>query len=302
MSSNPWSVYWESPQLHSCAAGINPKDQQQVEAFWRDFAVHLESGSKIIDMATGNGAVPHALLSGNSDLDITAIDIAEIQPEKLFAQYPTLAKVEFHSNVDITNVDAELISEGTAEYITSQFGVEYAELAGVINSAHRLLISGGKIRWLMHNKRSELLKSSAPIIAELTILLQPSGLIETLIKWSKGEISIEDLEREGRDFLASKFAKSERISGQVFSAIEQLIQAKGSQKIDVEQASKDMSKRMLFELQRLEQLSAAALSETDVFDLEKLLQDRGFGKISINKFMLDPNDYLLGWTVEAEKQ
>ena len=76
---------------------VNDENVTRVETFWKDFAAHLEPGSKIIDMATGNGAVPHALLSGNADLDITAIDIAEIQPEKLFAQYPTLAKVKFHS-------------------------------------------------------------------------------------------------------------------------------------------------------------------------------------------------------------
>ena len=40
-SEDPWSLYWQGGNLHSCIASQEEQDQTQIDRFWADFAMSL---------------------------------------------------------------------------------------------------------------------------------------------------------------------------------------------------------------------------------------------------------------------
>lgn len=299
---NPWSKYWQTPALHSCAAGVDAKDQLFVENIWIEFAAELTNESVVVDMATGNGAVPNALLTGNPTLRVKGFDASEINPGLLFEEYPLLAKVEFESGVDVANISEGLLPDASVDAVTSQFGVEYADLSGVVIQCKRILRTQGTIKWLMHHRDSSLLRSSQSIREELAFLLAKNGLMVAVLEWANGDIDDSALEAAGRWHLSNSPSRSDRISGQTFTAINQLM---SMDKISVQNRSKlvsDMIQRMNSESERLNQLHAAALSEENTNSLWRQLDTNGFKDININPLYLETGDYLLGWEVNANKQ
>ena len=80
-----WTRYWESGKPDSCIPTQSPDDIRPVRAFWCDLAAGLSGGSRVLDLATGNGAVPRMLLDSKPSLKITAVDKAGIDPAKTLA-------------------------------------------------------------------------------------------------------------------------------------------------------------------------------------------------------------------------
>ncbi len=150
-SSNPWSLYWQGGNADSCIANTGAEDRALVSAGWRMLAEALPAGAKVLDLATGNGAVPRDLLTANDALVITGVDLAEIAPDSLLASQPALARVTFQGGIDICRLP---FAEESFDAFTSQFVLEYAPLDAALSEAARVLCQGGRLQLLMHHAGS----------------------------------------------------------------------------------------------------------------------------------------------------
>ena len=83
-----WSLYWAENRLHSCVASGGEADQKVLNALWVALAESLPEQADVLDLATGNGAVPAAMLSVNSGLNIEAVDLADIDPTMFVKDRP----------------------------------------------------------------------------------------------------------------------------------------------------------------------------------------------------------------------
>lgn len=301
-TSAAWSTYWESANLHSCLASGGGDDQRLLELQWQAFAVQLPCGAKVLDLATGNGAVPHSLLTYNDELNVSAVDYSDIQPHKLFTQTPVLKRVSFYPNTDITRLPNSKIPAQSFDALTSQFGIEYAGLQRVLERCLGLVREGGRVKFIVHHAHSELLASSRRKLSELTHLLSTEGLVRKVVMWSNGKLNYEELERAGKNNVDHCPHRSRAISGQVFDGINQIINLAESDPARGILLAESMQKRMNAEKQRLHQLDAAAITEDEIIALELLFTEAGFGKIKTNTIELEPQGYLLAWNFEAEKQ
>jgi len=299
---SPWSLYWQTAELHSCLATDKEKDQLLLEKQWYDFADLLKVGASVLDLATGNGSVPHALLERNSSLVIDAVDQAKIRPDLSVKHSKSLEKVKFYPDQDIIQLNESIFKPESYDALVSQFGAEYAGLPIVLEKCLKLIKPGGQLKFIIHHQDSQLLANSQRKLKELTHVLLDNGFVDTLVAWSNGNVGFEQLEKQGLDNIHNCSARSEQISGQIFEAVRQIAaRAKSDPERGVEMAT-ILKDRMLGEFQRLTQLISVAQSKNQILDLESIFIESGFNAPRVNKIEFDLENYLLAWNIEASRQ
>lgn len=147
MSRSAWDGYWERG-AGGCLPGADPRFGQMLERIWRDFAGSLPRAAKLLDLATGSGAVLRAIAAGGSRLDLLGVDSARTLPK-------TPAGIRLKGGVAMERLP---FGDGRFDALTSQFGIEYGDVARVAGEAARVLKPGGTFRFLVH-------RAEGPIVA-----------------------------------------------------------------------------------------------------------------------------------------
>jgi ubiquinone/menaquinone biosynthesis C-methylase UbiE len=291
--TNAWSLYWSEDRLYSCVAQSSDEDQKVLNKLWQGFSQELEPNSRVLDLATGNGAVADALLSVNSALQVDAVDKASIDPKKFLKEHGNLLNVNFHGDTDIFDLS---FKPSTFDAITSQFGIEYAGLTEASVQVLRYLKVAGRFQFVVHHAQSGIILSSSNKIVELEQLTQQSGILETLIKVLGGKAEFSTLEALGQDYLKQDLTRSEQISGQVFAGIERIINGFASQPKESLELAVAMDLRVRSELTRLGQLITAGQTSDSMTSWLEKVSTMGV-EAEFSPLYLDPikQDYLLGW-------
>ncbi len=296
-SKDPWSIYWQGGNLHSCIAAQATQDQAQIDGLWGDLARSMPEGAELLDLASGNGAVPRALLEANPGLSITAVDLADIAPDSLTGKFSELAKVQFLPGTDICDLPFE---DARFDGVTSQFGLEYAPQAAALREAARVLKTGAPMRLLVHHSNSQIVGPAAALITELEALTSPGGLLETLMLFVNGHCELGRLEAAGQTYLDNPIGKSRHVSGQVMTGINRVI---GDRQLFPERSfalASGMEQRLVAESVRLMQLRCAALDEEGACSLKAAVVDAGFGEVSIDEMSVGRDDpMLVGWSLSG---
>ncbi|MFT4635889.1 MAG: hypothetical protein ACI854_001641 [Arenicella sp.] len=293
LDTNAWSLYWSQDRLHSCVAQSSDEDQKVLNSLWNDFSQKLEPNSRVLDLATGNGAVADALLSANSTLQVDAVDRASIDPKKFLSERGNLANVSFYADTDILDLPFDAASFNA---ITSQFGIEYAGLEAASEQVIPYLKIGGCFQWVIHHGMSGIILSSENKIIELQQLTQKAGILDTLLALLGGKAEFVELEALGKDYLKQDIIRSEQISGQVFEGIERIIDAFPRYPKESLDLAVAMDLRVRSELIRLNQLIAAGQTEDAMSSWAKKVAILGL-EATFSPLYLDPSkqDYLLAW-------
>ena len=140
-----------------------------VRDFWRDKFNELPDGARILDIATGNGAIATMAVEIDSEngrgFFVTATDLATINPSVI--ENDVAAKLRsnivFHSNVPC---ESQPLQDNSCDLVTSQFGFEYSDVPATIQEMRRLLVPGGKFIAISHHADSALITTAS---AELEI-------------------------------------------------------------------------------------------------------------------------------------
>ena len=143
-----WDTYWQGALTSGAYTG-GGSSHPLVLSFWDDYfrqVVGRESQSKIIDIASGNGAVVKSAsgVFGGSLPEFTCLDVSDSAISMLEERYPGV-----HGLVaDAANIPLDSASYDIA---TSQFGVEYAGL-DALGEVTRLVAPGGELALLVHHR------------------------------------------------------------------------------------------------------------------------------------------------------
>ena len=296
--NNAWSLYWQQDTLQSCISSQNPADKAFIDSFWSGFAAELGDEAEIIDLASGNGAVPAAMLRHNKQFRITAVDYAEISPLKYLSNPGNLNVVKF---IPATNIESLPLADRSFDAVTSQFGIEYANLNKVSTQIARVLRPGGRCQFLMHHRNSEIIKPNARLLPELARCLADKGIVHALFQYLQGDMQLLDLEAIGKQHLEANFTKSRQISGQIFEHIGTITQLANSDPIEAMQLARQMTKRIEAEQLRLQQMLDASLDEDELEAFLSLLEAKGLHQLSCAPLQLqeDSRNILVGWQVTA---
>lgn len=175
--SNPgWRDYWKADRPASCM----PEDErtaQEIAGVWQRWFAECAGGSRILDIATGNGIVlNHAAIAGrtlNRAFALTGVDLADIDP----LRYVTSLEDDMRAARFIGGVAAEKLPFDAADFevVVSQYGLEYADLQRALSEVARVLAPGGILHWLAHSDASEVVLQHREQAAEVEYLLAPRG-------------------------------------------------------------------------------------------------------------------------------
>lgn len=177
-----WSSYWSSGRLHSCASGDQDNYGGAIARFWRGFLDRVPSPARLLDLATGNGPLPHLVWEMRKEAaDIDAVDLAELAPGWYS---PSLHHgVRFHPSV---RIEALPFADASFDGLMSQFGFEYAQRAPALAECLRVARTDAHIALVMHHAGSVLVKVGHEEIDHHAWLVAEDGLIQAahgVIPW-----------------------------------------------------------------------------------------------------------------------
>ena len=146
-----WSDYWAQGVVHSCVGTYGDNYGGALGDFWMKTFSGLPGGARVLDIATGNGALPRLLLSHakHCDVQCDAIDLAAIQPN-WFKQLAALdsQRLRFYGGVDAAHLP---FANGSFDLVVSQYGIEYSNLEKSIPEVCRVTCASGRIAFIAHH-------------------------------------------------------------------------------------------------------------------------------------------------------
>jgi ubiquinone/menaquinone biosynthesis C-methylase UbiE len=158
-----WTEFWKDPAQSHCVAGASDI-QFALANHWSTFAQCLASGTRVLDLGCGAGAVARLLLNARSGIHVTGIDFARIP-------------LSMSENVELLSETAmESLPFGEASFgaAVSQFGFEYGQLADTVRELERVLAPGARISFLVHHADSAIVSTNRSRLAALEAFLAPA--------------------------------------------------------------------------------------------------------------------------------
>lgn len=148
-----WSRYWAGGALHSCGGSFVANYADEIGQFWREEFAAWRADARVIDIATGNGALPKLVVDTLSAWpQIDAVDLADVAPRWPRAlPKAERARLHFHSRVAAEQLP---FSDASFDYAISQYGLEYSDLARSLPELRRVLRPGARVALVLHHRES----------------------------------------------------------------------------------------------------------------------------------------------------
>ncbi len=183
LDDSEWLQFWRHGSVTTFERSGNPNYDGEIREFWdRQFAT-LTREARVVDLATGNGAVAFlaAEYSVKHDMRfaIEALDKAGIDPEQhaghAEAVRQWLGQVRFRGNApnERTGLDSDSV-----DLVTSQYGFEYGDPAASAREVVRILKPGGRIALITHHATSVLVREAREGLEQNRLCLGRERLLE----------------------------------------------------------------------------------------------------------------------------
>ena len=175
-----WTRHWSTGAVHSCAGSFGDIYGGALAQAWRQWHAGTAPGSRILDVASGSGALPRLLLQLRPELDlnIDAVDLAQSTPTWLGQRAAdSAATLHFHSGVAAESLP---FADGSFDAVISQYGLEYADAGTALAEALRVLAPQGRIALMLHHATSRPVTLAAVEIAHIDWLRNQQGLVSAV--------------------------------------------------------------------------------------------------------------------------
>lgn len=173
-----WSDYWRQGDVHACTREFSPDARTKIAAQWKKQFRHLEDGSRILDLATGNGALltylPQSLAANCRQIEAIGVDLATVEQTALSSS-PSDARVqvEFRGGIDVAALP---FGDDEFDLVTSQFGIEYADLPNALSEACR--VAKNQLVFLMHAAEGVVIRQNGDIVRQIYMVLDDWAAID----------------------------------------------------------------------------------------------------------------------------
>jgi len=154
-----WTQYWKSGHAESL-----PKDQaagrlMELDSVWRKFLSEIPDGARLLDLATGGGDIIRKAITLGRHFNFTGVDIADLSTVRSALQNSGIVLV---GNTDLSSLP---FSDAAFDGVTSQFGLEYADVAAATREAIRVLAPGGRGQFVLHHVDSAITQNDSKSLA-----------------------------------------------------------------------------------------------------------------------------------------
>lgn len=329
-ASNPpretdaWDRYWAYGNLHSFSQVTSGNYTGRIAAFWDGVFGDLADGSRILDIATGNGAIPLlAQAAGTATgrvFDIHATDLAAIEPDRQVsdeALRERLQAIDFHARTPAESLPFEA---GRFDLVCSQFGLEYSDLEQSVPETARVLRHDGHIALIMHHARSAAVLAARDEVAQVDFVLEEAKLYLKARNLLRAEADTGTRRRSGSPH--PKVVKKRKAVDQAIQQIEANARQRQSNRLLVGPlnyvrevltlAGRDgpaqalawldeAHRRVRATRERLAAMQAAAHDDQTMAEFIESLAAAGFDTPACST-LIEDNDEVVGWQVRARRK
>lgn len=319
---NAWTVFWKSGALHSCGMLYGANYEGRIASFWFQQFDELRDGASVVDIGTGNGAIPLLAVShakaNNRRLLVTGVDAAEIDP---LVSGP-LTKDALSEVIFLPNTLAEALpfDKGSVDLVCSQYAVEYTDYERSVHEFSRILRHGGRFAAVVHAYDSEIVCTARLQASICDFLLDDSGFPQAWIALLESfpstpayasSVEVTDTAPLADAFNSASACVSMRIRETSGSAAVVLQACLGHAAKSIETArSKGSAAAIAYSRAFISEVEAERCrtreAVTRAFDREKarhmldVLQQNGFTSRSIEDFR-DERSALIGFAITATR-
>lgn len=291
-----WTGYWKSGALHSCSTTFRGNYAGAIGAFWRVALADLSGVRVLVDVGTGNGAIPLLARSSAQGAgvapEIHGVDFAQIDPPSVLGAAQDFSGIRFHSGV---SMDALPFAAGGVDMLTSQFAFEYGPREATLAEFDRVLGDRGRIAMVLHSQGSPVFSTGTEQLEQIAFLEAEGGFLDRAeamaqvlahLRGSGARGATAASEAVRGDYNASATALMARLattrsSAEILARTAQRIQpilggAARSDPADTRTALRAVRESVAGERRRLGELVSAALSAEEFGALVGSLRASGF--------------------------
>lgn len=171
-----WTAYWKGGNLHSCADSYGGNYSGAIGHFWDRVVAQTTAQSRVLDLATGNGALPMMFQKRHGwgeTPEIHGIDQAAVAPD--WYRPETHPGVHFHAGVAMEQLP---FADRSFDLVVSQFGLEYARWPEALAEMLRVVDDQGAAALVLHHPDSILMRIGQREVAHQRRLLASGGLLD----------------------------------------------------------------------------------------------------------------------------
>lgn len=172
MSLEHWEAYYRSGALAACPTSADGDYGGELRTIWVDFFAALPGDARVLDVATGNGAV--ALIAAETaagsgrQWDIHGSDKAAIDPRRDVADGSRrMAGIRFHPD---TATEALPFEDASFDAVGGQFALEYSDVPAALAELHRVLRPRGHAQFVLHHADSAFARAARRAVEEAALL------------------------------------------------------------------------------------------------------------------------------------
>lgn len=316
-----WDRYWQANRIASCAGRPGENYKPELLSDWRIFFQTLSDGARILDLCTGNGAIPLVAVEVARQtgrlFHVTAVDKANIAPAQFIPDYrEALSKINFIGSTDVSTMQCD---EASFDAITSQYGIEYTDLGRVPDQLVRLLKPNGRFRAVVHAQEGITVAAARCDILDCRYLLQESHLFEDAgaaleIAWRQDQSEVGlgaeaqvryTKYRATHSQVAERMAHAENpyILGSTLSVLADTYAKHRYFPLETLQSKIDEAKiEVQAHLGRLKEMVGASLTEADVQAFVDTLKKSGFKSAEWKGEFSGEGGAQIGWVVSGSKE
>jgi SAM-dependent methyltransferase len=310
LPDNPgWRDFWKFNLRESCLPE-NPETAKQIAESWEWWFGGCADGSRVLDVATGNGIVlvhaASAARKGNKKFDLTGIDLADIAPAKYVTDLdPDVRDAAFHGSVAAENMPFD---DASFDVIASQFGLEYAKPDKALAEVTRVAAPGAKLLWLAHSPDSAVVQQQLQQIDEVDYLLASRGPVYFMKNLIDRHRRHKDI-RYSLDNLYAVFADAEQyrrkhppavivseVCREFAQTVDRLRQVRPD---DLERMIKTAEHRLFAHKNRIRSMRSAVMTPDRLAATQKKLAKLGWSDIEIDEMRVGASNSPIGLRISA---
>lgn len=164
MSRQHWNTFWEQGYITTFGESLAENYSGRIRKLWESIFSTVRKGDRILDIATGNGAVAciaaEVAAKNNTGVEIFAADAAKIAADIEAPDHILEVRkdINFSSWMACEKLD---FPDNHFDYVTSQYGIEYSELGSSIPEVYRVLKPSGCAHFISHRDQTRIVKDAA---------------------------------------------------------------------------------------------------------------------------------------------
>jgi len=312
LSVTHWESYYRGGRLTACQTGQDLNYTLELRDVWTTFFSGLADAARLLDIGTGNGAIPLIARQTADSLgrgyEIHGADLARINPSRDVADGARLfAGITFHPGVAAEKLPFEAESFSA---VSGQYALEYTDARQSLAQVLRVLRPGGAAQFVMHHAGSLIVERAHASLRHADAVTMETKVHRKLRRFLDAEHRSRDAARRAWGELATALstlrssgrADADRLVIDVtLDAVPKLLDSRRSlSRAALDREIDSVENDLRNSVRRLRDLIGAAITNSAMAEYARLAHSLGFVDVT-SRPMYQARRALVGWCFRLHK-